>query len=298
MGVNMSVFLFDTHIAHPIMVASGPWSETRFQMRELVDNGASAVVSKSCTYHMRPGNKGSTVMKTQGYTINAIGLRNGGISEYLNVELSVPYIVSLYPDTHIDVVGLFQRQNVFAIELNISCPNDPEKRHYLQYDLEKLDELLTEIFIDNCFEKPLGLKIGYMPLHLLEKLCVIIKKHNISFVTCVNSIPGFALDTKTESTLIKAGGGVGGISGSIKPFGLYMVKNLRELLGDDIVIFGCGGISSGSDVFEYILAGATAVQVGSACAQIKIEDIRCDFEKIVKDKNFQKLSDFRGQYKS
>jgi dihydroorotate dehydrogenase (fumarate) len=127
-------------------------------------------------------------------------------------------------------------------------------------------------------------------------------KENVQFITCSNSIPnGLIIDGLKETTMIKPRDGLGGIGGiCMKPTSLSNVWNLYKRLGTNIDIIGCGGITSGLDVFEYILCGAKAVQIGS---QLIFEGPSCfkriglELEYIMTQKEYKSIDDFRGKLK-
>ena len=131
----------------------------------------------------------------------------------------------------------------------------------------------------------------------------VIKKYPVKFVTCINSIGnGLVIDPKTEKPLIKPKGGMGGIGGKyIKYTALANVRRFYELFNGKIDVIGVGGIYSGVDAFEFILAGASAVQIGTAYLQkgpTIFAKVQNELKNIMKKKNYKKLSDFRGKLKT
>jgi dihydroorotate dehydrogenase (fumarate) len=142
------------------------------------------------------------------------------------------------------------------IELNMSCPNIAGKNtagyeDYINY-LEKIDTTQLKV----------GLKLPpFFERQQFDVMSDIINRHNLMFITCVNSLPnGLMIDSYTgRSPISREYGGIGGLY--IKPFGMANVSQFSRRLPIDII--GCGGINSARDVNEYLLAGASAVQIGT-----------------------------------
>jgi len=156
----------------------------------------------------------------------------------------------------------------------------------------------------NGRELNIGVKLSpYFDLNHFSAAADVLEKYNdLSWVTCINSIGnGLMIDPITETTRISPKNGLGGLGGiSIKATALANVNTFRRLLPDKIDIIGCGGITSGIDVFEHILCGATAVQIGTL---IQFSSLNCldqvtkDLKQIMTDKKYTSLSDFRGRLK-
>ena len=150
----------------------------------------------------------------------------------------------------------------------------------------------------------MGLKLPpyYHPNEFEEVSKILIKYQNeIKFITCINSIVnGLIIDHKNEETRIYPKEGLGGIGGKYaKPTALSNVFNFYKLLPKDFTIIGCGGIYNGTDVFEHILCGASAVQVGTAY----LSDPECfsrlseELKYVMMKKGYEKIDDFKGKLK-
>ena len=226
-----------------------------------------------------------------------------------------PYMVSLSGLSLKDNVEMLHRAlqvpGIAAIELNLACPNIPGKP-VIAYDFDQMDDVLSHICLHPDIQngkKILGIKLApYFDRLHVEKAVTIIIKYPVKFIVSINTI-GNALfiDAETECVSICAKGGYGGLGGGYaKHTALANVSMLHSILmeknrSNDIDIIGVGGVSSGTDVFELILCGARAVQIGtchwnegaSCFARIKAE-----LESIMKKKGYKTIDDFRGKLKS
>ena len=170
----------------------------------------------------------------------------------------------------------------------------------MAYNFELLEEYLTKIFeeVNVGNFSVFGIKLPpFFELSDYEGVSLKISKFPINFITCINSIAnGMVIDIENEKPVIEPKGGLGGIGGSvIKPIGLSNVYNFKKLL-PDIDIIGCGGIETGKDVFEYLLCGASAVQIGT---QFQREGVECfkrineEFLEVMKSKNYKTIKDIK-----
>ena len=194
----------------------------------------------------------------------------------------------------------FQNSAVDLIEVNFSCPNIPGKAQ-IAYDFEQTDQALAAITA--LGNKPIGIKLApYFDMAHFIAVAKIIKKYPVKFITCINSIGNtLVIDPYTEQPIIKPKGGFGGLCGDyVKPIGLANVRAFRELLGNDVSIIGVGGIKSGTDAFEYLLAGADAVQIATS---LEKEGLGCfariehELKAFMATKGYTQLSDAKGKLK-
>ncbi|MDE1849070.1 MAG: dihydroorotate oxidase [Nanoarchaeota archaeon] len=288
--------------------ASGIKDVAYEELKAIAESNSAAIVMKSCTPEPRSGNEEPRYMRLPFGAIQSMGLPNLGYKEYIRIAAELkkyrkPIIASvagLSPDDFPKIVRAFQNSDVNLIEVNLSCPN-LEGKPQIAYDFNAADELLGSI--SNLGYKPIGIKLPpYYDLAHFKKIADIIKSHNISFITCINSVGNtLAIDPENETPLIKPKSGLGGLSGGyIKNIALANVKIFRELLGNRISIFGVGGINSGTDAFEFLLAGADAVQIGTVFEK---EGIHCfrrineEFESIMKRKGYGSVLEARGNLK-
>lgn len=293
-----------------ILNTSGPADVTLSELEIIAKSQSSAVTMKSCTLEPRKGNPEPRYADLEFGSINSMGLPNLGYKAYikfskiLKKKYKKPLIASISGMTLKDNVTIFKAFNnspVDLIEFNPGSPNTIGKP-IVGYDVAEMDRLLEAV--SKVCKKPFGVKLPpYFDLIHFEQIVDIIRKYPVEFVTCVNSIGnGLAIDPYKERPLIKPKGGLGGIGGKyIKYTALANVRRFYELFNGKIQIIGVGGVYSGIDAFEFILAGASAVQIGTAYLQKgpKIfSEIQNELREFMQRKGYIKLSDFRGKLKT
>ncbi|GAB4148995.1 MAG: dihydroorotate oxidase [Patescibacteria group bacterium] len=291
--------------------ASGPKCTTFNELNKLIEQpNCSIITTKTATLEARLGNPEPRYVDLPLGSINSMGLPNLGYQAYLEILPQLNKagkcinvsIGGLTLSDSVRIVSAFQEQGVAdLIELNLSCPNVPGKPQ-IGYDFEAVESTLNEV--DRLKGPiPLGLKLPpYFDLIHFDHMSKIIKEHNISFITCVNSIGNaLVIDPIAESVVIRPKSGFGGLGGDyIKPTALANVHAFYQRLGSSVDIIGVGGVKSGVDVFEFILAGASAVQLGTVLMQQGIEvfqKINLEFELLLKSKNYSRINQFRGKLK-
>lgn len=300
-GINLNACVFN---------ASGPKDETLKELEIIAGTKASAIMMKSCTLEPRKGNPKPRYKDLEWGSINSMGLPNLGYKAYvkfagiLKRNYQKPIVASISGmtlDDNIKIFKAFNNSEVDFIEFNPGSPNTIGKP-IVGYDTEAMDQLLAAI--SKVCKKPFGVKLPpYFDLVHFENAAKVIKKYPVKFVTCTNALGnGLVIDPQTEKTVIKPKAGFGAITGRyIKYTSLANVRKFYELFEDKLQIIGVGGIYSGKDAFEYILAGASAIQIGTAYLQKgpKIfEKVEAELKKIMKNKGYSKLSDFRGKLKT
>lgn len=296
-----------------IMNASGVLCSTDQELSNLLNSYSGGVVTKSCTYKPRKGNDLPRYFEWNVGSINSMGLPNLGINFYLSFlekkKINKPIFLSISGLSTEENYFLVQKANqsskVTAIELNLSCPNlvEKEKEEMLgYYDFDQISNFIENIFKFN--KKPLGIKLPpYFQDAHIKNMALILNKFPIFFVTCINSLPnGLFIDINKESVVIRPKKGFGGIGGSIiKPFALANIHKFYTYLRQDISIIGCGGISSGKDIFEHILCGASAVQIGTQFMKegtSVFERLKKELIFILEKKNYSSINSFKGKLKN
>ncbi len=319
LSVNIKNIFFE----NCIMNASGPKCTQLEELKDLNFSNSGAIVSKSATINYREGNEKPRYYDNNLGSINSMGLPNNGIQFYLNSAkyFNKTYIISIsglsLEENKTLLIQIFNyiyfnNHNIHGIEINLSCPNIKGKSQ-LAYSFDDLDNYLNDLFLvinkykktlDDDFIPIIGIKLPpYFELHHFEIVGSILNKYNIDFITTINSIPnGLIIDYKTENIVIKPKNGIGGIGGDyVKPTALSNVYNFYKVfknLNSNIKIIGCGGIKNGADVFEYLLCGASLVQVGTHFYK---EGTQCfsalceELENLMKEKNYTNIDMFRGK---
>lgn len=309
MTVDISTKIAQVKLESCVFNTSGPADVTLKELEIIGQSKSSAITMKSCTFEPRIGNPEPRYFDLENGSINSMGLPNLGYKAYikfakiLKTKYKKPVVASICGMSLEDDVKMFKAFNqseVDVIEFNPGSPNTIGKP-IVGYDYQEMDSLLEAV--SKISKKPFGIKLPpYFDLVHFEQISKVIKKYPVSFVTCINSIGnGLAINPYTEKPLIKPKEGLGGIGGRyIKYTTLANVRKFYQLLEDKIAVIGVGGVYSGIDAFELILAGASAVQIGTAFLQKgptifeKVQEELIDFMTL---KGYKKISDFRGKLK-
>ena len=283
----------------PAMLASGILGISMEIFKRLNKSGAGAVVSKSLSTKPWQGYHNPTfVGLDNGGWINAVGLSNPGAAEFAGIikdNKEVPLIVSMVgsdPSDFTEMIGKFDDGNVTAYELNLSCP------HVAKVGLEVGDdpELVTEITAaaKAASSVPVLVKVGLGSTNYLSTVKAAIDA-KADAITAINTIRAMAIDVESKKPVLS--NVFGGLSGApIKPIALRCVHEISEKF--NIPVIGCGGITSWEDAAEFILAGASAVQIGSAIGNNGVgifEKINDGLEKYMDRKGFKSITDMVGQ---
>jgi len=264
---EFGVSLSSLSLKNPIMVASGTFG-FGFEYRDFYDTSIlGAIVSKGISLNPRQGNYGNRILEIKGGLINSIGLENPGIDGFVSdilpkiEDIKTTYIVNVLGsdlEEYINVVSrLKDIPRVDGVEINISCPNVKSGGLSFGRDLNQTRELARSI--REIFPKPIIFKLS-ADLPYIE-IAKIMRDEGIDAVTCINTIQSIAIDIDRKDFYFK--NIYGGLSGSaIKPVALRVVYQVSKEVG--IPVIGCGGIMRYQDVIEFFMAGATAVQIGTA----------------------------------
>lgn len=291
-----------------VMNASGCWCTTEQELDELYKSHSGGIVSKSGTINSRMGNNEPRLYIDNSGSINAMGLPNLGYKFYLEYGKKIidkPFIQSIHPFS-VDELGIMlgdidSIKTKRLVEINFTCPNIISGGN--ENNFENYEKYMDKIKQSNVENIICGLKLA--PIYELSHFDImsnLLLKYDIKFITCVNSIPnGLMVDPINEITRIFPKGGMGGVGGNyIKPIALSNVYNFSKRLDDKIDIIGCGGVNRSLDVFEYILCGAKAVQVGTHLMRdgVKCFDIiNYELEYLMKAKGYDKLDDYYKKLK-
>lgn len=309
--MNLSTKIGEFKWKNPIANASGPRCTSAEELDILRTSVLGAFVSKSATAHPREGNPAPRYIDLPMGSINSMGIPNFGIDFYLDYYkkhhsvIDKPFFLSIAGLTLEENIAMLKkiRQADFSslVELNLSCPNVPGKPQ-TAYDFEQTLRLLEQVF--DCYPNSLGVKLPpYFDFIHFEQMADILNRFPLQFVTCINSIGnGLFVNVENESVVIKPKEGFGGMGGDyVKPTALANVRRFYTLLRKDIQIIGCGGIKTGADVFEHILCGASAVQIGTQLMKEEVTHcsarILAELEELMNQKGYTRLEDFKGKLK-
>ncbi len=264
-AIDLSVRVGGLMLRNPVMPASGTFAEGLERVMDF--NRLGALVTKTITRELREGNPLPRVVERPGSLINAIGIPSRGVPEFVQrtiphyAQFEPPLIVSISAPTAEGFASLARELSipgVAAIEANISCPNIEEDGKAFAMRAEPTEKVTRELRAATPL--PLWVKLtpntGDMPEVARAAQCA-----GADAVVVANTILSMAIDVKTFKPCI--GNIMGGLSGpAVKPIILRHVFQCARAV--QIPVIACGGISTADDAVEYMLAGATAVQVGTA----------------------------------
>lgn len=266
-GVDLGVRLGRLALSNPILVASGTFGYAR-EMQEFVNLARlGGMIPKTITPEPRAGNPPRRTVETSAGLLNAIGLDNDGMEAFIARHL--PYlrrtgtalIVSIagrVPDDYVAMAGRLQKAGgVDALELNISCPNVTGGVDY-GTNPARCAELVSAV--RGACELPILAKLTPNVTDI-RAIAAAAAAAGADAVSLINTVLGMAIDWRRRRPML--GNVMGGLSGpAIKPVALRAVHQVAQAV--DVPIVGIGGIASLDDVMEFLVAGASAVQIGTA----------------------------------
>lgn len=257
----LEVELCNLRLKNPIILASGVLGSTSASLYRMAED-AGAVVTKSIGLKAREGYKNPTVINYAHGLINAVGLASPDAKTFAKelekyVKIS-PLIVSLYAfsaEEFAELTKYFPMADAF--ELNLSCPHVKKAGLEIGSDAELVREVIS--LVKKNTDKPVFAKISAM-VNVVE-IGKAAEEAKVDAIVVTNTLKGMAIDIMSKKPILSNVSG--GVSGeAIKPIALKCVWDLYEELS--IPIIGVGGVTTWKDIVEFMLAGATAVQIGSA----------------------------------
>ena len=255
-------------LRNPILVASGTFGYG-VEYADVIDvQRLGAICCKGTTLLARIGNQPPRVTETPAGMLNSIGLQNPGIEAVLEryaplwARWQVPVVINVAGESIDDYVGVVRRLDgvpgVAGVELNISCPN--VGKGGLQFALDREAAAAVTAAVRRATELPLMVKLSPAATDVRE-IAKAIEGAGADSISAINTLSGMALDRERRRPLL--GNTYGGLSGpALKPIGLRVVYEVAQVVS--IPIVAIGGVGSLDDVLDYLMAGASAVQVGTA----------------------------------
>jgi len=295
---SLATSIGQIQLERPVMLASGILGISLDVFNRLYRSGAGAVVTKSLSTEPWDGYPNPTIFSVNGGGwMNAVGLSNPGAPNFAKMIESnqdVPIIVSLVGSIPADfelMIKQFESCKVTAYELNLSCPHVAKVGLDVGDDPELVKQIVTTV--KNSTKIPVIAKVGLGTTHYLKTVGTAIES-GIDAITAINTVRAMAIDVETQRPILS--NKFGGLSGTpIKPIALRCVYEISSKY--DIPIIGCGGISNWEDAIEFFLAGASAIQLGSAVGDNWIsifDDINKGILQYMKKKNFSTLQEMVG----
>lgn len=286
-------------LKNPVIAASGTFGNG-VEFSEYIDiSKLGAISSKGLTLHPKDGNKGQRIYETSSGIMNSIGLQNPSVAGFIKDDLPImekfgtEIIVNLGGNTleeYIEGAKLLEDTNINMIELNISCPN--VKEGGMAFGMFCDDANLVVREVRKVTSKKLMVKLS-PNAHNLVEVALECEKAGADALSLVNTFNALAIDIfKRKAVFSNITAGLSGPC--IKPIALRMVREVYKEV--NIPVVGIGGISNYKDAVEFIMAGATAIQVGTANfvnPQVMIEIIN-DMKQFMINENIKSLDEIRG----
>jgi dihydroorotate dehydrogenase (NAD+) catalytic subunit len=271
---DLSVEVAGLKLRNPLILAAGVLGVTGLSLRRVAEAGAGAVVTKSIGPEPREGYANPSLLETSFGFLNAMGLPNPGAEEFRHEvkdakKGGVPLIVSIFGASKREfahVGSLMERAGADALELNISCP------HAEVSDFGQSPDLTYGVVeaVKKSVEIPVFVKLTPNVTDIVT-IAKKAEKAGADALTCVNTFRAMAIDVETCRPILA--NKIGGLSGpAVKPLAVRCVYEVSKAV--KIPVIGCGGVTGWEDAVEFLLAGASAVQIGSAIALKGLEIFR------------------------
>ncbi len=278
---DLSVRIHDLQLRNPVMTASGTFGYG-LEFADLVPlNGLGGIIVKGTTLHLREGNDYPRMAETASGMLNCVGLQNKGVDyfcEHIYPEIKnidTNFIVNVSGSSPEDYAACASRINALekipAIELNISCPNVKQGGMAFGVTCEGAASVVRAV--RKCYEKTMIVKLSPNVTNIAD-IAKAVEDEGADSISLINTLMGMAIDAEKRKPVLSIG--TGGLSGpAVKPVALRMVWQVAKAV--KIPVVGLGGIMNALDAVEFMLAGATAIEVGTAnfidpAVTIKIRD--------------------------
>lgn len=299
-GPFLAVNIGGLRMKNPVTVASGTFGFGPEYAPYLDLNRLGAIVVKGITLLPRAGNDTPRLVETPAGVLNSIGLQNPGVERFITealpflAEFDLPVIVNMAGDTVQDYAKLAERLSlspgVSALEVNISCPN--VKKGGLQFGSDPATAAEVTRVVKESTHLPVIIKLSPNVTSIVA-VAEKVAQAGADALSMINTLLGMAIDIKTRRPVL--GNILGGLSGpAVKPVALRSVWQVHQAV--QLPIIGMGGIFSAADAIEFILAGATAVAVGSAnfVNPLATMEVLEGIENYLIENGFTDISDITG----
>jgi len=300
--VDLSVQVGSLKFRNPILLASGTVGYGN-EISDFIDlNKIGGIVTKSLSLKPRKGNPPQRIVETSAGMLNTIGLQNVGVEEFLKEKIpflkkfDVPLICNIAASTVEEYVEctrlLTSEEFIKGFEINVSCPNVKEGGLQFGNDLSAVGKITQRV--KAVTNKPVFVKLSPNVSYISE-FAKVVKEEGGDAVSAINTLVGTSFNINTRKP--KIFNVFGGLSGpAIKPIALAKVLEIKQKV--DIPIVGIGGIMNWKDVVEFMIVGASAIQIGTLnfidpTASGKMVS---DLENYCIENNIQKISDLTGSF--
>lgn len=267
--MDLSVNVGSMSFRNPVILASGTAGFGR-ELDEYIDfEKIGGISSKGLTCVPREGNPGCRVAEVTGGMLNSVGLQNPGIDAFLKTELSymrslkTRIIVNVAGHSTDDYVEMVEKLNTVSekidvLELNLSCPNVKAGCMSIGTDAKQIEAIVSNL--RKRTKLPLWIKLT-PNVTSISDMAIAAEQSGADAVVLINTLLAMCIDIRTKRPILQ--NNTGGLSGpAIKPVAIRMVADCYRAVS--IPIIGLGGIASAEDILEFIIAGASAIQVGTS----------------------------------
>jgi dihydroorotate dehydrogenase (NAD+) catalytic subunit len=264
---SLAITLCGIPLQNPVIAASGTFGYG-IEFEKIINlNHLGALVTKGLSRHPIAGNAAPRLWHTEAGMMNSVGLQNVGVRAFISDKLpklrhyTVPIIANVFGyaiEDYLEVIRTLEdAEGIAAYELNVSCPNTKEGGIFFSSDPALLATLITQV--RPLTKRPVIVKLS-PNVARIEPFAKASEESGADAISLVNTFIGLAIDIQTRKSRI--GNGFGGLSGpAIKPLALRLVYEASRAV--KIPVIGLGGIVTGEDAAEFLIAGATAIQVGT-----------------------------------
>ena len=265
---NLTTKIGSLTMVNPVMTASGTFGYG-VEFQDFVDlSKVGGIIVKGTTLHPRQGNPYPRMAETAQGMLNCVGLQNKGVVHFCEhiypstKDLPTQVLVNVSgssPEDYAECAAYINElENIPAIELNISCPN--VKQGGMAFGVTPEGAASVVRAVREAYHKTLIVKLSPNVTSIAD-IALAVQDAGADAVSCINTLMGMAIDAEKRRKLLSIG--TGGLSGpAVKPVALRMVYQVAQAVS--IPVIGLGGISNATDAIEFLLAGATAIQIGTA----------------------------------
>ena len=301
-GPDLTTRIGPLTLPTPVMPASGTFGYGEEYLSIINPRALGAIVTKSLSPNPKEGNPPPRIAEVAGGVVNSIGLENIGVEAFLKEklpllrDLKIPIVVSFFGETVDEYLRcaerLGQADGIGALEANLSCPNVKRGGAIFGRDPEMVLRITRGV--KEVTEVPLWVKLP-PDLFGIGDLSEAAEEGGADAVTLINTLPALVVDLESRRPFL--GGGVGGLSGeAIRPVALRLVWETAKRVR--IPVIGVGGIRRGRDALEFILVGASAVQVGTAVFSnpLVFEEMVEEIRGFMVKEGLRSIEDIKGRF--
>jgi len=284
MSAKIATEIAGLQLRNPFILAAGILGISGHTLRRVAEAGAGAVVTKSLGLEPRTGYPNPTIVETPCGLLNAMGLPNPGIGA-LKEEVeevkktNVPVIASVYgcsESDYAEAANRAEKVGADAVELNVSCPHVEEVGKQIGQDPDAVASVTASVKRRVRFPVIVKLTPNVTDIVKIAKRAA---EAGADAITAINTVSAISIDIDVQRPILAAG--TGGLSGpAIKPIALRCVYEIHKAI--EVPLIGCGGVTTWRDAVEFFLAGASAVQVGTAIMYRDLE-VFSELQKGVKE---------------